>query len=66
MKIKEAKTTIDFTGREIVGLIKNKIQADLGITDSIKRLDITYAYEKKANGKGYKKTDQIKRVRITL
>ena len=66
MKVKTAKTTVDFTGAQIVNMIKEKITEELGNAAKIAKIDITYAYEKKEDGKCYRKTDLIKRVRVTL
>ena len=66
MKIQKKETTVDLTGREIMGLIRDKIATEMGVGVEIAKLDITYRYEKREDGKGYRKTDEIKRVRVTL
>ena len=67
MKIQKKETTVDITGAEIKEMLADKISFEMG-EDSvdIQNVAITYRYEKREDGKGYRKTDQIKRVRITL
>jgi len=68
MQVKTAKTTVDITGNEILALIAEKISEATGekVFLTSDQVAITYRYDKKADGKGYKKSDEIKRVRITL
>ena len=67
MNVKIAKTTVDLTGAELYQLIRDKVSEGIGreVTERV-QVDITYAYDKRADGKGYKKSDRIKRVRVTL
>lgn len=65
MKVTKKETTVDITGAELEAMIASKVQEALGEETAIAKIAITYKYQKREDGKGYVKTDEIKRVRVT-